>query len=526
MTVNAAQLDASYGVRSTEATCWHQHSDLSLDFSQKKKVPWKAKVQGLKTHGTPYTKTWKTFVFYTYLLNTTSETTPTSSEEFELSQAGLGKRHLTMSRDMSHEEFIGLLQNEYPKMQGLKGGWLLYKATGGQGKRRLIMIPPDSDAYTGTLIRSATTAGKITLYISPLQHEFDLSPLPPDAIEFQSMPRAQCQTCNVSFPLQILALHVQECMESQAGSEDIETCQSEVQLVSVTSPSPCTVTQRHLLMRGKEDCRMAETTAMSQGNGDEQIKGTVGEILAVSFAQGGPAPTFFSPWTYSYLCNWQINTTVLKSDAVADVQLQGLIDQVDLSTEDSIQGLSDEILNCGYTGAISVQNKESIVRAIILHAVLRLQPMLEQLREGLQLYDLLLLMSHYPEICQPLFVPQEDAKVNAEFVMTSIVPQLVDNEEIMNFIQDFFYEAEAEERGHGDDKDGPHSITPARFLQWITGQGHVPLLPLEQDFVVTIKFNHDCSADFGHHNVCYPVVSACAKTIVLSVRHMNNSQRF
>ncbi|KAF0039207.1 hypothetical protein F2P81_007442 [Scophthalmus maximus] len=29
------------------------------------------------------------------------------------------------------------------------------------------------------------------------QHEFNLSPLPPDTIEFQSMPRAQCQTCNV-----------------------------------------------------------------------------------------------------------------------------------------------------------------------------------------------------------------------------------------------------------------------------------------------------------------------------------------
>lgn len=59
-----------------------------------------------------------------------------------------------------------------------------------------------------------------------------------------------------------------------------------------------------------------------------RVNRTVGEILAVSLAQGGPAPTFFSPWTYSYLCNWQINTTVLKSDAVADVQLQGLIDQV------------------------------------------------------------------------------------------------------------------------------------------------------------------------------------------------------
>ena len=82
------------------------------------------------------------------------------------------------------------------------------------------MIPPDSDGYTGTLLRSVTTAGKSTLYIVPLQHEFDLTPLPPDAIEFRSMPKAQCQTCKVSFPLPILALHVQECMES--AGEDIK----------------------------------------------------------------------------------------------------------------------------------------------------------------------------------------------------------------------------------------------------------------------------------------------------------------
>ncbi len=36
--------------------------------------------------------------------------------------------------------------------------------------------------------------------------------------------------------------------------------------------------------------------------------------------------------------------------------------QVELSTEHSIKGLTDEILNCGYTGAVTVQNKESIVR--------------------------------------------------------------------------------------------------------------------------------------------------------------------
>ncbi|KAM6932103.1 G2/M phase-specific E3 ubiquitin-protein ligase-like [Lycodopsis pacificus] len=220
---------------------------------------------------------------------------------------------------------------------------------------------------------------------------------------------------------------------------------------------------------------------------DSGLYRTVGEILAVSLAQGGPAPAFFSPWSYSYLCSGQINPTVLNSDAVADVQLRVLIEQVELSTEHSIEGLSDEICNCGYTGVISVRNKESIVRAIILHAVLRLQPMLEQLREGLQLYDLLLLIRKYPDICQPLFVPGEDVKVNAEFVMASIIPQLSDKGttrhqvelEMINFIQDLLYEAEAED--HEEDEDGPRPITPARFLQWITGQGHIPLLPSEKN---------------------------------------------
>ncbi|XP_063354601.1 G2/M phase-specific E3 ubiquitin-protein ligase-like isoform X1 [Pelmatolapia mariae] len=206
---------------------------------------------------------------------------------------------------------------------------------------------------------------------------------------------------------------------------------------------------------------------------DSGLFRTVGEILAVSLAQGGPAPTFFSQWAYSYLCNGQINPTQLDKNTVADSQLRLLIDQVESSTEQSLQGLTDEILNCGFTGAISVQNKEPIVRAITLHAVLRLQPMLEQLKEGLQLYGLHLLIKQYPEICQPLFVLGGDVKVNAEFVMASIHPQLSEKGtskhqvelDLVNFIQDLLYESE-EGQEHVADEDGPRSITPARFLQW------------------------------------------------------------
>lgn len=77
------------------------------------------------------------------------------------------------------------------------------------------------------------------------------------------------------------------------------------------------------------------------------------------------------------------------------------------------------------------------------------------------------------------------------------------------------------------DTDAPSSITPAKFLQWITGQGHIPILPSEKrDFSVILKFNHDCSADFGQHDVCFPIVSACAKTITLSLRHMSSYNEF
>uniref|UniRef100_A0AAZ1XDB4 HECT domain-containing protein n=1 Tax=Oreochromis aureus TaxID=47969 RepID=A0AAZ1XDB4_OREAU len=477
-------------------------------------------------------------------------TTPTSSEEFQLAQAGLGKRHLTMSRDMNHEELFGLLQSEYPKMQGLTGGWLLYKATGGQGKRKLTLVPPDSEGYTGTLIRSMTGNGKNLLYIVPLQQEFDLTPLPPDAVEFKNMPKAQCQTCKVSLPLHILALHVQELSYLTCGESVDDVLDAICQRVDVEKQFSILISRTNILERPSAVAtpKKNSPTAMlkvsffgeagidtgalllkrishrtttpksprySLTDFDSGLFRTVGEILVVSLAQGGPAPTFFSQWAYSYLCNGQINPTQLDKNTVADSQLRLLIDQ------QSLQGLTDEILNCGFTGAISVQNKEPIVRAITLHAVLRLQPMLEQLKEGLQLYGLHLLIKQYPEICQPLSsLGRCESEYKRIFSFTCIEKGTSKHQvelDLVNFIQDLLYESE----------DGPRSITPARFLQWITGQGHVPLLPSEKkDFAVVVKFNHNCEADFGNHSICYPVVSSCAKTIVLPVKHMKSYSQF
>lgn len=46
---------------------------------------------------------------------------------------------------------------------------------------------------------------------SPLQEELDTNPLPPEAKEFEKIPKAQCTTCEKMVPLQILPAHIKEC---------------------------------------------------------------------------------------------------------------------------------------------------------------------------------------------------------------------------------------------------------------------------------------------------------------------------
>nr|XP_023660678.1 uncharacterized protein LOC111840263 [Paramormyrops kingsleyae] len=106
-----------------------------------------------------------------------------------LIQAGLGKKLVSLPEDSSHDEIVKLLEIEYPKLGNITGGWMLYKATGGTGHRKLQIIPLESEGYSGKQLKILTNAGEIVLYVAPLQEEMDLSPLPPDAQEFAKMPK-------------------------------------------------------------------------------------------------------------------------------------------------------------------------------------------------------------------------------------------------------------------------------------------------------------------------------------------------
>lgn len=76
------------------------------------------------------------------------------------------------------------------------------------------MVSPEDCGYTGLMVRNASGGGKAVLYIAPIQEELDTQPLPPDSKSFSNMPKAMCHSCQSSFPLQILAIHVETCKPS------------------------------------------------------------------------------------------------------------------------------------------------------------------------------------------------------------------------------------------------------------------------------------------------------------------------
>uniref|UniRef100_A0A8C2GTN1 Uncharacterized protein n=1 Tax=Cyprinus carpio TaxID=7962 RepID=A0A8C2GTN1_CYPCA len=147
-------------------------------------------------------------------------------------------------------------------------------------------------------------------------------------------------------------------------------------------------------------------------------------------------------------------------------------------------------ISCGYTGALNVEQKDAIIRAIVLHATFRVTPMLGELRKGLQLYGLLDILKEHPSLCKSLFVPGEDY---ADYILSNVAPEMSERgtsraseeSKIINYFQDFLQEIEC-----GAEVEKSYLTVP-RVMQWITGQGHKPLLLSEQKaFQIVFRFDH------------------------------------
>ncbi|RXN32911.1 G2 M phase-specific E3 ubiquitin- ligase-like protein [Labeo rohita] len=131
---------------------------------------------------------------------------------------------------------------------------------------------------------------------------------------------------------------------------------------------------------------------------------TAGEVFSVSLAQGGPAPRFLRPWCFDYLSSGDLDESTLTIDDVDDAELYNLIKKVE-EEETDLSAWNDQIINCGFTGAIKPENKEAIIRSIVLHATLRLLPLLKQIRKGFEVYNFVDILENHSGLCQQFFVP-------------------------------------------------------------------------------------------------------------------------
>ncbi|XP_047231512.1 uncharacterized protein LOC124874269 isoform X2 [Girardinichthys multiradiatus] len=174
----------------------------------------------------------KGFLVNFFLLDRQRSKTPKGDEELQLILAGLGKRSLTVNESFRHSEVFlfkltDSLLNAFPRLSSINGGWLLHNSTGGGGQRKLVVIPPDSDGYSGQQLKAVSGNGKCTLYIAPLQEEIDTTPFPPEAKEFENMPKAPCTTCKKMVPLQALPFHIKSCIDESIdldSSPESESC--------------------------------------------------------------------------------------------------------------------------------------------------------------------------------------------------------------------------------------------------------------------------------------------------------------
>ncbi|XP_049450807.1 uncharacterized protein LOC125900079 [Epinephelus fuscoguttatus] len=442
----------------------------------------------------PIKITSKTTALNFFLLPKNTAHTPLPPEELELLQAGMGRQTVSLPEDGDHLEISRFLTETFPKMEDLSGGWLLHKATGGSGRRKLTVIPPEAEGYSVKALRAVSAGGKATFYIVPLQETLDTSPLPPDSQQFSKMPKKTCFQCNEVMPLQMLTVHIKTC-RGRLSSDDTGDESSDVCVVENKHKAVCPICTKefpddeitvHASLCGESDLSdsfectvtsaendsspsMPAQTAVFKPKSTEDVlcfieqqvdtstefklcvdrenlpdRGilqwkrkkaaspasalkvvyigeagidtgalrkefltdmvsgiekrffegagnqgknpkysltdvdnenfrTVGEIMAVSLAQGGPPPAFLREWCYNFLCTGEVDLNSLSQEDVTDLESCLLISRVENSADaESLMLLADEIVSCGYTRQIKLDSKENIIRKFSKNNILNI----------------------------------------------------------------------------------------------------------------------------------------------------------
>ncbi|KAL6459467.1 hypothetical protein MHYP_G00329390 [Metynnis hypsauchen] len=147
-----------------------------------------------------------------FLLDKVTERTPKTGEEMVLLQAGMGQRTIDIPEDADHAEISELLIESFPKMSVLNGACLLYKAAGGSGQRKLNVVSPEAEGYSGAhLSRYLCSCCHFIFKIVSKLSKTVTHEVTNDTTEI-------CPICEVPYPIKDLPLHASFCGEGLFSS--------------------------------------------------------------------------------------------------------------------------------------------------------------------------------------------------------------------------------------------------------------------------------------------------------------------
>ena len=280
---------------------------------------------------------------------------------------------------------------------------------------------------------------------------------------------------------------------------------------------------------------------------------TCGEIVAVSLAQGGPPPCFLEQCAYE---------AAFKEFDMMNIEEENLTfkeKQLLAEVRSDCQKHTDLIIDNGYTGAIKEENLDDIVRSLQVSFVSRRCLYMKEFMLGLSSYGLDQMIIQNPLVCQPLFVAgdlKEEVTPDADYLFSLLEPHYSREgtsrrcfeEDIMDFFQDILNDCETgnvvghvapiacnykdegnEEEDEALDQDESlvfesPSLSVPGIMGWLTGSQHKPIS--EKRFKIPVYFDHDCLKNKPGHSVCFPIVSACAKSITFPVQHLQKAESF
>lgn len=280
-----------------------------------------------------------------------------------------------------------------------------------------------------------------------------------------------------------------------------------------------------------------------------------GQIVAVSLAQGGPPPCFLEQCSYEAGFS-EVDMMNIGKENLTAKELK-LLDEV---RSDCVK-YTELILDHGYTGQIGNEHVEAIIRSLKVSFVSRRCLYMKEFMIGLKLYGLDVIIQQKPLLCQPLFV-NGDLKngliPNADYVFSLMVPHYSKKgtsrrcieEELMDHLQDTLMAFEDENvTGHTvavawNYNDGTAEEAPANepagnevleefetpcvnipgVMGWLTGMQHKPLNGEKPK--ISVSFDHECLERNPKHSICFPIVSACGRTLTIPVVHMRDAGKF